>query len=117
MMAIMADWGHRMKWRDLAEHQIQKAKAEGKLENLKGEGKPLPHRQGGDVVSAGMGIMAEAGVVPREIELKKAVDAQLEHLRSVKGTSEEKEAMRVLADLQMKLAIEQEARRKFYSTS
>ena len=106
-----------MKWRDLAEHQIQKARAEGQLDNLKGAGKPLPHRPGGDVVSAGMGIMADAGVLPREIELKKAVDAQLERLKAVKGTSEEKEAMRVLADLQMKLAIEQEARRKFYQTS
>ncbi|MDU8927820.1 DUF1992 domain-containing protein [Alisedimentitalea sp. MJ-SS2] len=106
-----------MKWRDLAEHQIQKAKAQGQLDNLQGEGKPLPHRAGGDVVSAGMGIMADAGVLPREIELKKAVDAQLEKLKAAKGTPEEKDVMRKLADLQMKLAIEQEARRKFYSTS
>ncbi len=106
-----------MKWRDLAEHQIQKAKAEGQLDNLKGEGKPLPVRHGGEVVSAGMGIMADAGVLPREIELKKAVDAQLEALKTISDPDEQKQAMRVLADLEMRLAIEREARRKFYKTS
>jgi len=106
-----------MKWRDLAEHQIQKAKLEGQLENLKGEGKPLPHRDGGDVVSAGLGIMAEAGVLPREIELKKAVDAQRAVLQAATDPKEQKAAMKVLADLEMRLSIEQEARRKFYRTS
>ena len=106
-----------MKWRDLAEHQIQKAKAEGQLENLKGEGKPLAPRQGGDIVSAGMGIMADAGVLPREIELKKAADEQREKLKAATNPTEQKEIMRKLADLEMRLAIEQEARRKFYRTS
>ncbi|WP_298907056.1 DUF1992 domain-containing protein [uncultured Aliiroseovarius sp.] len=106
-----------MKWRDLAEHQIQKAKAQGQLDDLKGQGKPLPDRQGGDVVSAGMGIMAEAGVLPREIELKKAIDAQLKVLGQTKDETEKKAVMRKLADLEMRLSIEQEARRKFYRTS
>lgn len=106
-----------MKWRDLAEHQIQKAKAQGQLDNLKGQGKPLPDRQGGDVVSAGMGIKAEAGVLPREIELKKAIDAQLKVLGQAKDETEKKAVMRKLADLEMRLSIEQEARRKFYRTS
>lgn len=106
-----------MKWGDFAKHHIQKAKADGQLDNLKGVGEPLPQRDAGDVVSAGMGIMAQAGVLPREIELKKAIDAQLDKLKAAMGTSAEKETMRVLSDLQMKLAIEQEARRKFYRTS
>jgi hypothetical protein len=106
-----------MKWRDLAEHQIQKAKAEGQLDNLKGEGKPLKPRQGGDIVSAGMGIMAEAGVLPREIQLKKAVDEQRAKLKAAKDEAAQKEIMRKLADLEMRLAIEQEARRKYYQTS
>ncbi len=106
-----------MKWRDLAEHQIQKAKAEGQLENLKGEGQPLTPRQGGDIVSAGMGIMAEAGVLPREIQLKKAVDEQRAKLKAATDPDQQKEIMRKLADLEMRLAIEQEARRKFYRTS
>ena len=106
-----------MKWRDLAEQQIQKAKAEGQLDDLKGAGKPLPPRQGGDVVSAGLGIMAEAGVLPREIELKKAVDTQREALKTITDPDAHKAALRVLADLEMRLTIEQEARRKFYKTT
>lgn len=106
-----------MKWRDLAEHQIQKAKAEGQLEGLKGEGKPLPLRQGGDVVSAGLGIMADAGVLPREIELKKAVDEKQTELAACADPDQKTAMMRELGELQMRLAIEQEARRKFYKTS
>ncbi|MCT4557030.1 MAG: DUF1992 domain-containing protein [Pelagimonas sp.] len=106
-----------MKWRDLAEHQIQKARAEGQFDDLKGAGKPLPKRAAGDVVSAGMGIMAEAGVLPREIELRKQIDAQRHHLAEARTPEEEKERLRALADLEMRLAIEQEARRKFYATT
>lgn len=108
---------HNVKVERFAEHQIQKAKAQGALDDLKGAGKPLPKRDGGDIVSAGMGIMAEAGVLPREIELKKAVDAQRETLAACTDPAEQKAAMRKLAELEMKLAIEQEARRKFYRTS
>lgn len=106
-----------MKWRDLAEHQIQKAKAEGQLDGLDGAGKPLKPRQGGDIVAAGMGIMAEAGVLPREIELKKDIEQHQEVLAAALGGPEEKAAMAKMADLQMRLSIEQEARRKFYRTS
>lgn len=106
-----------MKWRDLAEHQIQKARAEGQLDDLKGAGKPLKPRSGDDIVAAGLGIMADAGVLPREIELKKAVDAQREVLQAAKTEADRKAAMAKLADLDMRLSIEQEARRKFYKTS
>ncbi len=106
-----------MNWRDLAEHQIQKAKAEGQLDDLAGQGKPLAPHSGDDIVSAGMGIMAEAGVLPREIELKKAVDAQRRVLAAATQADHRKTEMRKLADLEMRLNIEQEARRKFYRTS
>ncbi len=106
-----------MKWHDLAEHQIQKSIAEGQLDDLKGAGKPLELRAGGDIVSAGLGIMAEAGVLPREIELKKAADAQKMKLKITSDVTERKEEMRKLADIELRLSIEQEARRKFYKTS
>ncbi|MCT4611018.1 MAG: DUF1992 domain-containing protein [Pelagimonas sp.] len=109
--------GKPMKWRDLAEHQIQKAKAEGQLDNLTGQGKPLETRQGGDIVSAGMAIMADAGVLPREIQLKKEIEAKQQALKSGTDAAQQKSLMQDLADLQMRLAIEQEARRKFYRTS
>jgi hypothetical protein len=106
-----------MKWSTLVESQIHKAQAEGQLDDLRGAGKPLPKNQGGDVVSAGLGIMAEAGVLPNEIVRKKAVQAQQELLQVTTDPIAKKAEMRKLADLQMRLAIEQEARRKFYRTT
>ena len=59
----------------LAERQIQKARLKGQLQGLQGEGKPLPDRPGDAFISpsdaVGFRIMAEAGVLPEEITLKK----------------------------------------------
>ena len=56
-----------------AEDQIARARAEGRLTGLAGEGAPLPDRTGDAFVSAGDAIgfrvMAEAGVLPEEITL------------------------------------------------
>lgn len=104
-----------MKFGNLAERQILKAKAEGRLESLEGEGKPLPDRPADSAEAAGLRIMAQAGVVPKEFELKKAVEAQLKAVQASEGADRKRE-MAKLADLQLRLAIEQEARRKFYST-
>lgn len=106
-----------MKWQDLAERQIRKAQAEGQLDDLAGAGKPLPQTTGTGVDAAGFRIMADAGVLPREIELKKAVDAQLQRLKATTDPVLRKQEMAKLADLQLRLAIEQEARQKFYRTS
>jgi hypothetical protein len=101
----------------LAERQIQKARLKGQLQNLKGEGKPLPDRPGDAFVSAGdaMGfrIMAEAGVLPEEIILKKQVAAQRAHLATLTDDALRKEAMSELARLEMLQAIAEESRRKF----
>jgi hypothetical protein len=102
-----------MKTSKLAEQQIRKARAEGQLDNLKGAGKPLKRESGDTADAAGYRIMAEAGVVPEEIRLRKAVDAQLAHLQTLTDPDERKAAMAELADLQMRLSIAQEARRKF----
>jgi hypothetical protein len=106
-----------MKLRTLAEAQIQKARAEGKLQGLKGEGKPLPARGDGDFAdAAGYRIMAEAGALPEEIRLRKEVDAALVELAKLSDPRARKAAMAKLADLQMRLAIQEEARRKFDRT-
>jgi hypothetical protein len=101
----------------LAERQIQKARLKGQLQGLEGEGKPLPDRPGDAHVSPGdaigFRIMAEAGVLPEEIELKKQVAAQRAHLASLTDAAERKAAMAVLAQLEMRQAIAEEARRKF----
>ena len=107
-----------MEWLNrIAERMMLKARAEGKLSGLKGEGQPLPDRPGDAFVSPGEAlgfrIMAEAGVLPEEIVLKKQVLAQQELLASLTDEGERHAALRKLADLQMRQAMAEEARRRF----
>jgi hypothetical protein len=101
----------------LAERQIQKANLKGQLQGLQGEGKPLPDRPGDAFVSpgdaVGFRIMAEAGVLPEEITLKKKVQAQRAHLATLTDEAARKTAMADLARLEMLQAIAEESRRKF----
>lgn len=107
-----------MSWLNkLAERQIARARAQGKLQGLDGEGKPLPDRTADAFVSpgdaVGFRIMAEAGVLPEEIELKKQADAQRAHLATLTDEAERRAAMAVLSDILMRQAIAEEARKKF----
>jgi len=103
--------------RQLTESQIKKALAEGKLTGLQGEGKPLPDHpeaayiDGADAV--GHRIMAEAGALPEEILIKRALAEAHEAYRKARGTGDEKKAMARVAELSTKLSIAEEARRKF----
>ena len=101
----------------LAERQIQKARAKGQLQGLEGEGKPLPDRPGDAFVSpgdaVGFRIMAEAGVLPEEITLKKQVAAQRAVLAGLTDEAARKATMAELARLEMLQAIAEESRRKF----
>ena len=105
-----------MKFSDLAERQILKAQAEGQLDNLKGAGKPLDLSGDGSADAVGFRIMAEAGALPREIELRKAVEAQTLVVRAAVDEAQRKVELKKLAELQLRLDIEQEARRRFYGT-
>lgn len=106
-----------MRFDRLAERQILKAQAEGQLDNLKGAGRPLPPMGDGDAAeAAGFRIMAEAGALPLEIELRKTIEAHIQVLRSTTDPNERKRLMSDLAGLHLKLAIQEETRRKFYST-
>lgn len=103
-----------MRFDKLAERQILKAQAEGQFDNLKGEGKPLPLHEGGDYAqAAGYRMMAEAGALPLELELRKAVAEQTRLLQQASDPAEQRALMQKLADLQMRLAIQEEARRRF----
>ncbi len=105
-----------MKFLSLSEHQIRKAEAEGQFDNLKGAGKPLGRQADGDFgENVGFRIMAEAGAVPKEVELRREEEAQLRLLQATNGDAARKEEMRKLADIQMRRAIQEEARRKYYS--
>ena len=108
----MADWLNR-----IAERRMLKARAEGKLLRLSGEGMPLPDRPAepftdpGDAL--GFRIMAEAGVLPEEITLKKLAQKLRERLTTLTIEAERKAAMAELARIEMQQAIAAEARRKF----
>lgn len=101
----------------LTERRILKSMAEGKLRGLEGEGKPLPDRSGEAHLDAGEAvgfrIMAEAGVLPEEISLKKKVAEQKEHLSTLSDSAERKAAMAKLAEIEMRQAMAEEARRRF----
>lgn len=101
----------------LAERQIQRARLRGDLQGLAGEGKPLRDRPGDAFVPAGdaigFRIMAEAGVLPEEIILKKQAADQRAHLATLVAPEARKQAMAKLADLEMRQAIAEEARRRF----
>ena len=101
----------------LAERQMQKARLQGQLQGLKGEGKPLPDRPGDAFISpgdaVGFRIMAQAGVLPEEITLKKQVIAQRAHLATLTDPAARKAAMAELARLEMRQAIAEESRRRF----
>ncbi len=101
----------------LAERQMLKARMKGGLQGLAGEGKPLPDRTGDAFVSAGdavgFRIMAEAGVLPEEIVLKKQVAEAMAELATLPEGAARTAAMARLAGLQMKQAMAEEARRKF----
>lgn len=108
-------------WHRLTEQQIKKAEAEGKLKGLAGEGKPLPHRPGDAFIGTGEAvghrIMAEAGALPEEIKLKRALDEARAAWASETDPSKKKRKMAAIADLEMRYSIAREARLKFLGRS
>lgn len=104
-------------FRNLIERQIHKARLAGQLEGLDGEGKPLPDRTADVFVDAGEAVgyrmMAAAGVLPLEIEIKKKIDAQRKHLATLVDAPARKAAMAELAELDLRYNIAREARQKF----
>lgn len=106
-------------FRTLIERQILKAKAEGKLEGLQGQGNPLPDHPEAPFVDSGtavgMRIMAEAGVKPEEFVLKSQLDAARKTYTTLTDDAQRKSAMARIADLEMRYNIARDARRKFMS--
>lgn len=106
-----------LRWNRIAETRMRKAAHEGQLTGLAGEGKPLPHRPEEALVdigeAVGARIMAEAGALPREVTLKKRMDAVQAELAIETDPARRKALMAELADVQMRHSMEAEARRKF----
>ncbi|WP_299771693.1 DUF1992 domain-containing protein [uncultured Tateyamaria sp.] len=103
--------------RELIERQIQRARLEGQLDRLEGEGKPLPDRPEDTFVDTGDAVgfrmMAQAGVVPEEIEIKQALAEQRAQLARLTDPVARKDAMAELARLELRYNIAREARQRF----
>ncbi|MES0864645.1 DUF1992 domain-containing protein [Ruegeria sp. SCPT10] len=101
----------------LVERQIKKAQAEGQLQGLDGEGAPLPDRsgeaQGDPAIAAGHRIMAQAGVLPEEFDVKKQLDAARKEYATLSDPEARKAAMARIADLEMRYHMARDARRAF----
>ncbi|MEX0368698.1 MAG: DUF1992 domain-containing protein [Ruegeria sp.] len=104
-------------FRQLIERQIAKAGMQGQLSGLDGEGKPLPDRPEEAYVdpadAAGFRIMAQAGAVPAEIQIKKQIAALRARLAQLSDPAERQIAKDELAQLDLRYNIAREARRKF----
>ena len=101
----------------LIEQQIAKARLAGALDNLPGAGKPLPDHPEDAFVSAafavGFRIMAQAGVLPEEIALRKALDALHAQIAALPDGPERQALQRDYAALDLRHNIAREARAKF----
>ncbi|CAD0184926.1 hypothetical protein RUESEDTHA_01809 [Ruegeria sp. THAF57] len=101
----------------LIERQIKKAQAEGQLQGLEGEGRPLPDRSGeaqsDPATAAGYRIMAQAGVLPEEFKIKKDLDAARQDYTTLTDPQARKQAMARIADLEMRYNMARDARRAF----
>lgn len=104
-------------WHRLTEQRIRKAEREGKLSGLEGEGRPLPDRSGEAGIDAGTLVghrmMAEAGALPEEFRLKRALDEARAAWRAETDPEERKRRMAEIADLELKYHIAVEARKAF----
>lgn len=105
------------KFRELTEAQIRKAEAEGQFDDLPGAGKPLPahpeEAMTDPMEAVGHRIMAEAGALPEEIELKKQMDAARAAWQSTTDPVEKARLMTEIARLNTRYEIAREARKKF----
>lgn len=105
-------------FRNLIERQLAKAQAEGQLQGLEGEGKPLPDRSSEAYADAGMAagmrIMAEAGVVPEEFSLKDQLAAARREYAALTDPEARKAAMARISDLEMRYNMARDARKSFF---
>ena len=107
----------RMSWLTRhIERIMRRAEARGDLSGLEGEGQALPKRPEAALVdpalAASMRIMAEAGAVPEEFNLAKALEAARKRYAAA-GPKDRRAIMTEIADLEKRWNMAREARRKF----
>ncbi len=96
----------------LIDQIVQSAERRGDFDDLPGAGKPLPHLDNPQnaVLSR---MMKEADAKSPVVILRQQILASQARLRALKDADARKDEMHHLSELQMKLAIEMEAFRKY----
>ena len=93
--------------KSLVDAQIEKARESGDLERLSGFGKPLNLK--GDPFDAMMDRMHKAAKVkPRAVSLKDQIAEETARLAGIEDPDARRAQMKIVADLQTRLAIEME---------
>lgn len=96
----------------LIEQALNQARKNGDLDNLPGAGKPLKNLD--EPKDAPMKrIMEQAHAKAPAVSLNQQIRASYASLKTLTDENERRIEMKVLADLQTKLAIELEAHRKY----
>ncbi len=97
---------------DLINKMMAGAAARGDFDDLPGAGKPLDLT--GDPKNPLLNrMMTEAQAKPPAVTLKTQISDAQAHLKTLTDPAERKSQMKVIADLQTRLAIEMEALRKY----
>lgn len=105
----MTHWFERV-----AQRQIDKAAAEGKLSGLSGEGRPLdPERLRETADDVLHRMMADGGFLPPEIALAKDIAAARAVLDQIEDAEERRAVQRRIALLELKRSVAIDARRSF----
>ncbi|SFE65590.1 DnaJ family domain-containing protein [Roseivivax sediminis] len=100
----------------LTEQRIKEAMEDGAFDNLEGAGKPLPTDDwaGPDdpVTLFGYKVMAEAGAVPEELRLRRALQEARATWRESEDPAERDRLMAEISELGMRHAMAVEQRRR-----
>jgi hypothetical protein len=105
-----------MSFEKIVEALIKEAQAQGKFDNLPGEGKPIDlteYFNTPEDVRVAQTMLKNAGLVPVEIELLQEVAALKELLRSTKDEAELAGSRKLLEEKQLQFNLLLERRKRF----
>ena len=96
----------------LIDEIVAGATAKGELDNLPGAGKPLPHLTNPKDALLNR-MMTESRAKPLAVTLKEQIATSKTRLATLTDADQRKAEMKVLADLETRLAIEIETMRRY----
>lgn len=96
----------------LIDRIVQNAERRGELDNLPGAGKPLT-TEGNPKDAVLNRLMTQSRVKPPAVALQEKITEAKQRLQSLEDPDARKAEMKVLSDLQLRLALELEGMRKY----